>query len=188
MIPSARLSSSGAAPESRCATATLVAALTSGLASVREPRLVRERFEEELRVLLRASSVTFREDGEPIDRSNVVSYEVPVAPLDGRPCLEAVFDPSRPVDSRGRQMLAAAAQVAGLLIEIERATGRWPLSGARGRADGAAPLIGSSFEIRVVRDRIEKVAATDFTVLIEGGSGPEPHPSFIAVSGEASLD
>jgi len=131
---------------------------------------VRERFEEELRVLLCASSVTFREDGEPTDRSNVVSYEVPVAPVDGRPCLEAVFDPARPVDGHGRQMLAAAAQVAGLLIEIERATGRWPL-GARSRADGAAPLIGSSPEIRVVRDRIEKVAATDFTVLIEGESG-----------------
>ena len=170
MVPPARPSPYGVAPESRCATATLFAALTSGLASVREPRLVRERFEEELRVLLCASSVTFREDGEPIDRSHVVSYEVPVAPIDGRPCLEAVFDPSRPVDGRARQMLAAAAQVAGLLIEIERATGRWPF-GARGRADAAAPLIGSSMEIRVVRDRIEKVAATDFTVLIEGESG-----------------
>ena len=90
------------APERRCATATLVAALTSGLAAVREPRLVRERFEEELRALLCASSVTFREDGEPIDRPYVVSYEVPVAPVDGRPCLEAVFDPSRPADDRAR--------------------------------------------------------------------------------------
>jgi hypothetical protein len=32
-----------------------------------------------------------------------------------------------------------------------------------------------------VRDRIERVAANDFTVLIEGASGPQPHPSFIGV-------
>jgi transcriptional regulator with PAS, ATPase and Fis domain len=37
--------------------------------------------------------------------------------------------------------------------------------------DGAAPLIGSSAAMRAVRDRIERVASTDFTVLIEGESG-----------------
>jgi two-component system response regulator HydG len=68
-------------------------------------------------------------------------------------------------------MLAAGAQVAGLLLEIERANGRWPLASARSRTDGAAPLIGSSRAIRLMRDRIERVAATDFTVLVEGESG-----------------
>jgi hypothetical protein len=99
-----------------------------------------------------------------------------------------VFDPSRPVDDRARQMLASGAQVAGLLLEVERANGRWPLASARSRSDGAAPLIGSSVAIRSVRDQIERVAATDFTVLVEGGSGPQPHPSFIEVSREATLD
>jgi two-component system response regulator HydG len=42
---------------------------------------------------------------------------------------------------------------------------------ARRPGDGAAPLIGSSEAIRRVRERIERVAATDFTVLIEGESG-----------------
>jgi transcriptional regulator with PAS, ATPase and Fis domain len=37
--------------------------------------------------------------------------------------------------------------------------------------DGAAPLVGSSPVMRSVRERIERVAATDFTVLIEGESG-----------------
>jgi two-component system response regulator HydG len=41
----------------------------------------------------------------------------------------------------------------------------------RRQPDGAAPLIGSSDAIRRVRDRIERVAANDFTVLIEGESG-----------------
>ena len=39
------------------------------------------------------------------------------------------------------------------------------------RLDGAAPLIGSSDTMRSVRDRIERVAATDFTILIDGESG-----------------
>jgi transcriptional regulator with PAS, ATPase and Fis domain len=37
--------------------------------------------------------------------------------------------------------------------------------------DGAAPLIGSSPIMCTVRDRIERVALTDFTVLIDGESG-----------------
>ena len=73
-------------------------------------------------------------------------------------------------------MLAAGAQVAGLLLEIERANGRWPLACARSRTDGAAPRIGSSRAIRLVRDRIERIAATDFTALIEGGIGPQRTP------------
>ena len=58
---------------------------------------------------------------------------------------------------------------------------------ARRPADGAAPLIGSSEAIRRVRELIERVAATDFTILIEGASGPEPHPSFIEVFREAPV-
>jgi Sigma-54 interaction domain len=159
------------ASERRCATETMLAALTTGLAAVREPRLVRERFEEALRLLLDASSVTFVENGEGFERPHVLSCELPANPMEGRPCLVAVFDAKRPVDDRARQILASASQVAGLLLEMERASGRWPLSSARGQSDGAAPLIGSSLPIRLVRDRIERVAGTDFTILIEGESG-----------------
>src|SRR6476646_705817 len=45
-----------------CLIATMLQRLLMGLASVREPRLVRERFEEDLRALVRARSVTFRHD------------------------------------------------------------------------------------------------------------------------------
>ena len=45
------------------------------------------------------------------------------------------------------------------------------LHSVRSQRDGAAPLIGSSGVMRAVRERIERVAATDFTVLIEGESG-----------------
>src|SRR3954468_22887765 len=155
----------------RCATEMMLTALTSGLASVREPRLVRERFEETLRAFLGATSVTFCEEGDVPERPHIVSCELPALPMDGHPCLVAVFDSKRPVDDRSRQMLASASQVAGLLMELERASGRWPLSSSRGRPDGAAPLIGSSLPIRAVRERIERVASTDFTILIEGESG-----------------
>src|SRR3954453_9350979 len=155
----------------RCATEMMLTALTSGLASVREPRLVRERFEETLRAFLGATSVTLCEEGDVHERPHVVSCELPTLPMEGRPCLVAVFDSKRRVGDRSRQIPASAGQIAALLLELERASGRWPLSSARGRPDGAAPLIGSSVPIRAVRERIERVASTDFTILIEGESG-----------------
>jgi transcriptional regulator with PAS, ATPase and Fis domain len=157
--------------EQRCATATLLAAVTNGLSIVREPRMVREHFEQELRALVKANSVAFRQD-RPIAPGppHIIRFDLP-GPSHDRACLEAVFDPAKPVDGWSRQVLGAAAQVAALLLEIERANGRWPLACARSGVDGAAPLIGSSLAIRRVRERIEKVAATDFTVLIEGASG-----------------
>ncbi len=159
----------GAEAERRCETELTLAALTRGLASVREPRHVRAHFEDALRELLGAESVTFCEDGEPFERPHLLSCELP-ASLHGRPCLVASFEPRRPVTDRSRQIMSAAAHVAGLLLEMERASGRWPLA-AMGRPDGAAPLIGSSAPIRAVRERIERIAGTDFTVLIEGESG-----------------
>ena len=45
------------------------------------------------------------------------------------------------------------------------------LWGHRHTGDSAAPLIGSSAAMRTLRDRIERIAATDFTLLIEGESG-----------------
>ncbi len=156
----------------RCATATILSTLTSGLAAVREPRMMRERFEDQLKYLLNARSVVFRGNAAPLhSRPHVVCVDVPGPRSDVGAHLEAAFDPSRVVDDWTRELLDAAVQVAGLLLEIERANGRWPLASGRGGQDGAAPLIGSSLGIRRVRERIEKVAATDFTVLIEGESG-----------------
>src|SRR5688572_7029015 len=42
---------------------------------------------------------------------------------------------------------------------------------SRMHRDGAAPLIGASAVMRAVRDRIERVAATNFVTLIDGESG-----------------
>ena len=149
--------------------AVLLAAVTSGLSLAREPRLLRKRFEEELRTLVRARSVSLRDSPVDVQRSpDVVSFDLPAAPWAAPARLEASFDPAHAVDDWQRRTLSLGAHVASLLMQIEYASGR----GVRPRAlDGAAPLIGSSAAIRIVRDRIERIAATDFTVLIEGESG-----------------
>jgi hypothetical protein len=46
---------------------------------------------------------------------------------------------------------------------------------------GCGEDLQSSPAIQQVCERIELVAATDFTVLVEGASGPQPHPDFIEV-------
>ena len=148
---------------------TLLAAVTSGFSMAREPRLVRQRFEEELRTLVNARSVAVRQCAATLAVApEVISLEVPAPPWSGPTRLEAVFEPAQPVDEWKRRTLSVGAQVAALLVELEHADGRWVRFS---RSDGAAPLIGTSHAIRSVRERIERVAVTDFTVLIEGESG-----------------
>ena len=72
-------------------------------------------------------------------------------------------------------MLGTARHIGALVLEIERTRAQLAkaglVSGVRQQRDGAAPLIGSTAVMRVLRSRIERVAATDFTVLVEGESG-----------------
>jgi transcriptional regulator with PAS, ATPase and Fis domain len=158
-----------AADRRRGATA-LLTAVTSGLALARHATFARERFEEELRVHIRARSVALCDEPTVAPAApNVMCFDLPATTTTHRARLEAVFEPARTLDGWTCQMLDAATHVAALILEIERAQGR--SAGMRNRPDGAAPLIGSSPAIRGVRERIERVAATDFTVLIEGESG-----------------
>jgi transcriptional regulator with PAS, ATPase and Fis domain len=151
-----------------CGAAAVLTAATTGLSVVREPRLARERFEQDIRSLLKARSVALRDEPDLVPPApDTVCLEVPLASAERRARLEAVFDGSRQMDAWTRQVLEASTHVAALLLEIERAQARQFVS----RRDGAAPLIGSSREIQKVRERIERVAVTDFTVLIEGESG-----------------
>jgi hypothetical protein len=163
------MTASDVLPDPDAAATTLLAAVTSGLSLAREPRLLRARFEEELRALVNARSVVVRDcPSDLTGHPDVVSFGVPAAPWVTPAWLEASFEPTQPVRDWQRRTLSVAAHVASLLVQIEHASGRWDRPK---RGDGAAPLIGSSAPIRAVRERIERVAATDFTVLIEGESG-----------------
>lgn len=87
----------------------------------------------------------------------------------GREILFEVGLTGRTLDAWDRQLLETAAHVLALACPVDG-----PLTGrvAEPRATtGAAPLIGASGQMRSVRERIERVALTDFTVLIQGESG-----------------
>ena len=157
--------------ERRRSAATLMAALMNGGPVSTEPRAARERFEEELRLALRARSVVLCDDPRAFapPSSNAVCFDVPFRTGATRARIEVTFDRPAPLDDWTCQLLDVATLLAALVLDLERAAGR--LSNGKRPGDGAAPLIGSSEAIRHVRDRIERVAATDFTVLIEGESG-----------------
>ena len=160
------------AVDRRRGAASVLAGVTAALAIGREPRILRERFESELASAVRARSVLLRDDGVAAAMSSeqVTAIPVPCPSSDGRARLEALFDRGVQPDDWTYQLLQLGAHIGTLILEIERANG-YGTRALRQRPDGAAPLIGSSAAIRRVRERIERVAVTDFTVLIEGESG-----------------
>jgi hypothetical protein len=171
-------------PDRRRGPIALLTAVTSGLRVPRDTQTPRERFEHALGHLIRARSVVVREDG--VAHGHSVCVNVPGYGPESRARLEVTFEPGRTPGGWTRQLLEVGAHIAALLLEVERAQARF-LFRVKPAADGAAPLIGSSHAIKTLRERIERVAATDFTVLIEGASGPQPHPSLIEVFGEAAF-
>jgi transcriptional regulator with PAS, ATPase and Fis domain len=132
-------------------------------------------FEREVQRLLRMRAVRLREIPTryqvrlvtPTRTAESLVLGVPSADSRFQVVLEATCDPNRDLDERDYQILTCVAQLAGLVLEAAR--GR---NVVRARpADGAAPLIGSTAAMQDLRSRIERVALTDFTVLIEGESG-----------------
>lgn len=130
-----------------------------------------------LRRLLDAKSVRFSElpdtpslrVGHPVRTRGYIAVPVPMADSSKRIVLEASFD-APVVDEWSCQLLQGAASLATMVIEAERLA-RSHAGASTQPGDGAAPLIGSSAAMEVLRDRVERVATTDFTVLIEGESG-----------------
>jgi transcriptional regulator with PAS, ATPase and Fis domain len=139
-----------------------------------EPDLVAV-FEREVQRLLRMRAVRLREIPAryqvrlvtPTRTADSLVLAVPSSDTRVQVVLEVTCDPNRDLDDRDYQILSSIAQLGGLVLEATRAR-----SVARTRpADGAAPLIGSTAAMQGLRSRIERVALTDFTVLIEGESG-----------------
>src|SRR5687768_10358434 len=108
--------------------------------------------------------------GHPVRSRDYAAFAVPVADHSRKIVLEASFPGERGLDDWSFQLLETTASLATLLFETERLAKLQERPGAPS-GDGAAPLIGSSLVMQGLRERVERVATTDFTVLIEGESG-----------------
>jgi DNA-binding NtrC family response regulator len=144
--------------------------------------LMRGAFEQALRRIVPVRTVRLREaasrwapraDGAVGGES--VAFDVPRMSHRAPAVLEATFDPACRLGPWDFQMLGVAAQVAALLLEVEH--GR--IQAARNRVmcrtlpmrGLAGSLIGATPAMEALRASMQRVAATDFVVLLEGESG-----------------
>lgn len=153
----------------------VLAALADALVRTAADRDLTGVFEEQVQRLLSMRAVRLREIPAryqarlvtPTRTADSLVLGVPTADPRMQAVLEASCDPTRSLDESDLEVLSAAAHLGGLVLEAARtrATSR-----VRNH-DGAAPLIGSTPVMQALRERVERVAQTDFTVLIEGESG-----------------
>jgi DNA-binding NtrC family response regulator len=162
--------------------AALLAALTRSLDRQLDTSLLRGEFEDALRRTLPVRSIALRDTasrwagrGDEPAAVESIAFEVPVAEPISPGVLEATFDPECCLGEWDVQTLEIAAHVGSLVLEIERLRLQLARAGLlqplRLRPDAAAPLIGSTPRMEELRRTVERVAATDFTVLLEGESG-----------------
>ena len=131
-------------------------------------------FEKQVEQLLSMRAVRLREIPAryqarlvtPTRTAESIVLGVPSANPRVQAVLEASFERGRLLDAQDFELLTAAAQLGGLVLEAARTRGIT----RSGSPDGAAPLIGSTTVMESLRERVERVAWTDFTVLIEGES------------------
>ncbi len=161
---------------------TMLASLVRTLDGPKDPTLLRPTFEAALRELVPVQSIQLRESASQWPRHSegsiggeILAFNVPGGDGAPRAVLEATFDPGADVGEWERQLLSGAAHVGALVLEIERVRARLAgvLAVPKARRDGAAPLIGSTPTMHTLRSNIERVAGTDFTVLLEGESDPQ---------------
>ena len=154
----------------------LIAALGSAVGRSAAERDLPAVFERELQRLLSLRAIRLREIPAryqarlvtPTRTADSVVLGVPTADPRRQAVLEASCDPERPLDDGGYQSLLAAAQLGGLVLEAARGRGA---VGPTAPPDGAAPLVGATPVMQQLRARVERVALTDFTILVEGESG-----------------
>jgi transcriptional regulator with PAS, ATPase and Fis domain len=107
---------------------------------------------------------------QPVRTRDYVAYAIPSSDSSKRTVLEASLAGEASLDDWTCQFMQAAASLATIVLEVERLA-RLTDAALTRPVDGAAPLIGSSVAMQALRERVERVATTDFTVLIEGESG-----------------
>jgi DNA-binding NtrC family response regulator len=168
----------------RQALTDLFSALTRALDRQSDVSLMRGAFEQMVRRLVPVRTLHLRDAGSRwsgrIDSGSGVesmALDVPGSDPANKSVLEASFDPACRLGEWDFQMLGLAAHIAALVLEIERSRIQLIraglLDGNRSRRESskAMPLIGSTPPMRALRASIDRMAATNFTVLLEGESG-----------------
>lgn len=153
----------------------VLSALGAALARSLAERNLPAVFEQEVQQALAMRAVRLREIPvryqvrlvTPTRTADAIVLDVPTGNPRMQAVLEAFCEPNRRLEESDVQVLTSIAHLGGLVLEATRVRGTVgaPLT------DGAAPLIGSTAGMRALRERIERVALTDFTILIEGESG-----------------
>jgi transcriptional regulator with PAS, ATPase and Fis domain len=153
----------------------VVAAVSAALARPTADGGLPGIFERQIERLLSLRAVRLREIPTryqarlvtPTRTAESIVVNVPTADTRVQAVLEASFERGRLLNDHDFDLLRAAAELGGLVLEAARTRALPRLA----PADGAAPLIGSTPVMTALRERVERVAATDFTLLIEGESG-----------------
>lgn len=167
--------------ERRRGLGDVVAAVARAISGRTEPGDVRRVFEEatagafDIRSVVLRDAATRWPASAPAPGFDCVAFEVPASDTGRRGSLEFTYARTGKQGEWDHQLFGQAAQLAAFVAEIERTRAQASrVAGApvqRLRRDGAAPLIGSTPAMAALRSRIERVAGTDFTVLLEGESG-----------------
>jgi hypothetical protein len=162
--------------------AELLAVVARALERRDDTASMRTMFEQTLRRVVPVRSVVLRESTprwpghDGTKESEMIALEVVGCDPSSPGVLEAAFDPGCRLGEWDFQTLGMAAHVGALILEIERTRAQLLRAGVVGavrRRDAAAPLIGSTLAMAQLRNTIERVAGTDFTVLLEGPSDPQ---------------
>lgn len=112
-----------------------------------------------------------QETEPPTSGRNLLRVPIPQRATQDPLVLEVEASARREIDGADRNFLERVAAVCALAVEVERQVEGSRPANPHVVRDAAAPLIGQSLAMRALRDRIERVAPTGFTVLIEGESG-----------------
>jgi transcriptional regulator with PAS, ATPase and Fis domain len=169
----------------RQALTDLFSTLTRMLDRQSDVSLMRGAFEQMMRRLVPVRTIHLRDIGSRwpgrIDSGGAtesIVLDVPGSDPATKSVLEASFDPACRLGEWDFQMLGLAAHIAALVLEIERSRIQLIRAGLvdasrsrRETSSKAMPLIGSTPPMQALRASIDRVAATDFTVLLEGESG-----------------
>jgi DNA-binding NtrC family response regulator len=194
----------------RVALARLLSALAQHVQAGKKTSLT-ARFESCLTEALRVPAVRLREEAPPYaaplpaqPSRRRACAEVPTRGGAPRVVLEALLDSDAAFDEWDHQLLLVAAQLAALVVELDHRHEVSPQVPTLVRRPEATPppLVGSSPAMTSLRVGIARVAATDFTVLIQGESGTgkelvarqlhalsrRRHGSFVAVNCAAIVE